>query len=191
MYYRNKDSGYGDHLWPRSSFTYKGFCTHSAILEGWHRSEECMLEFTSEHLEEMAAATRERNRQYQLLYARHLRANPTEAYKETQRRNNTKQALRTRQRQAKAKANSTYLCNVCNVNCRDADSLRVHCATPRHIQKVNGGPELEYRPCGWTFKYASALKAHKNFKGHIRNCATSWSFTVDFVADFDHVNSAF
>lgn len=165
----DKDYGYGGAcLWPKESFTYKGLCTHSALLEGWRDSED--IGFTAEQMEQTAAVTKERNRLYQYEYGRRLRANPTAAHIATYTRNNLKQRPAVKRRQQEAVAKKLFRCPTCNVNCRDNASLVLHDATPRHIRKVNGDDVLSCEPCGISFGYASGLKQHKKSAAHIRIC---------------------
>ncbi|OAL22130.1 hsp72-like protein [Fonsecaea nubica] len=134
-----KDYSYGDFCpWPRQSFQYGGLCSHNALLEGVGGNEKD-LDFTPEELEEIDAAVKEKNRLYQNDYGRELRANPTEAYKARQKVNNEKQKPGTKARQMTAVETKQYHCNVCNVSCRDAASLKRHNMTPRHLRKVKMG----------------------------------------------------
>lgn len=79
---------------------------------------------------------------------------------------NRKQAAGTRGRQRKAIANKTYRCDACDVNCRDAASLRVHNETKRHITTVLYKRDKDkYFNCGTCptlprFRYLSDFKAH-------------------------------
>ena len=106
MRFRHKSYGFADDCpWPRESFTYNGHCSHSPLLEGENAQNRLLL--SPEQLEEEAAATKEKNRTYQLQYGKALRANPTPQYKHTSDRNNKKQKTRTQKRQTDAVANKT------------------------------------------------------------------------------------
>lgn len=98
-----KDYGFtGLFPWPRSDydFDYQGLCSHSPFLEDVPGD----LDLSPEQLEKIAAAVKEKNRQYQIEYQKNLRANPTPQYKATQQRNNEKQRPTTKARQVEAVA---------------------------------------------------------------------------------------
>lgn len=116
----------------------------------------------------MHAEVMEKNKQYQLQYARNLRANPTPEYRATQNRNNKKQAPATKARQQAAVANKTYYCQICDVPCRDAASLVRHNKSGRHLTTVRRGGKGAWHchGCKKSFPYESGLKNHQKSKSH-------------------------
>lgn len=166
MVSRSKDYGFSAICpWPRDKFEWCGLCTHNPLMEPNVGQD---IDFTPEELEEMASATKEKNRLYGLEYARNLRANPTEAYRAGQNRNNEKQRPATKARQQAAIANKTYHCDICNVSCRDAASLRVHVETPRHKRRaLHGDGPYECLYCNVSFRFPSDLKVHEKGKLHL------------------------
>lgn len=168
------ENGFGlSHMcpWDRDAFEWLGLCSHSALHEGI-RGLDGEMDFTPQQLEDMARITKEKNAQYQFVYHRELRANPTEKYKEREKAHNIKQKPNTLARQQAAVKNKTYHCEVCNVSCRDAASLRVHDETPRHKRKLErGDDDYQCLNCNISFRYLSDFNRHKLSKGHIAKTA--------------------
>jgi len=166
----SKDSWYGfDGLcpWSRHTFEWSGLCSHNSLIEGIRGFDE--MDFAPEKLEEISAATREKNRLYQDDYQKQLRANPTEKFKNRMKTHNEKQKPGTKARQAEAIAAEKYRCEPCNVNCRDAASLRLHKTKPRHKKMVEmGDKDYECAPCGFSNRYLSNYKQHLKTAGHLR-----------------------
>jgi hypothetical protein len=157
--------------WDRDAFEWLGLCSHSPLHEGI-RCLDDEMDFTPQQLEDIARITKEKNAQYQFVYHRELRANPTKKYKERERAHNIKQRLNTLARQHTAVENKTYHCEVCNVSCRDAGSLRVHDETPRHKRKLErGDDDYECLHCNISFRFLSNFNQHKLSKGHIAKTA--------------------
>lgn len=77
-------------------------------------------------------------------------------------KSNQKSAADTRERQKRAIANQEYRCECCDVNCRDAVSLRRHNETPTHIRKAAGN-DLSCHDCPERapFKFPYDLKRHR------------------------------
>jgi hypothetical protein len=157
--------------WLPSLFEYGGLCSHSPLHEGIRGNSSSDL--SKEELEEIAAAVKEHNRQYQVTYGKKLRAEASEKYKTREKRNNELQKPKTLARQQAAIANDTYHCDVCNLSVRDNASLTRHFGTPRHIAAATGQDQIDRRCelCNRDFKYPSDLKAHKNSPMHQRNLA--------------------
>ncbi|KAF2478895.1 hypothetical protein BDY17DRAFT_60980 [Neohortaea acidophila] len=150
--------------WSRDAFTYGGLCSHSSLMESTYG-----LDFTAEELEAMAATSAQHKRDYDRAYGANLRANPTEAYKESQRAGRAKHAPKLKINQQAAVQNKTYHCDVCNVSCRDNASLELHNKSPRHIQRADRGTgDWECAPCNLSFKYKSAWDIHVKSKTHLR-----------------------
>lgn len=172
MYNPNKRYGFGElYPWPRSvhSFEYDGLCSHNPLLD----PVEGDLDLTKEDLQAIATATRAKDVAYMLEYGRNLRANPTEAYRATQSRNNIKQKPATKARQRAAVAAKKYYCGTCKVSCRDNASLVRHNRTPRHFKKLEmGDRDYECEVCDRSFRYKSDYTAHLASKTHIRNSST-------------------
>ncbi len=166
---RNKDYGFGDLcLWSRDLFEWDGLCSHSPLLEPVHGD----LNLSPEELEAMAAATKEKDRQYQEEYQRNLRANPTEDFKERTRRNNQKQRLALQPIHANRVANKAFYCAVCKVSCRDNASLKRHNESPRHSKKtIMGDNDYHCDVCDISFKYKSNFTQHCTSKSHIARTA--------------------
>jgi hypothetical protein len=153
--------------WDRDAFEWLGLGSHNPLHEAI-RCHDGEMDFTSQQLEDMARITKEKNAEYQVEYARALRANPTEEYRLRQDLNNRKQKPATQARQQAAVENQTYHCEVCNILCRDAASLRLHNDTPRHKKKLeHGDNDYECVDCGLSFRYLSNFNRHKLSKGHI------------------------
>lgn len=77
-------------------------------------------------------------------------------------KSNKKSAADTRERQKRAIANKKYRCECCDIDCRDAASLRLHNEKPRHIRKAAGN-DLSCHDCPERapFKYPYDLKRHR------------------------------
>lgn len=77
-------------------------------------------------------------------------------------KSNQKSAADTRERQKRAIANQNYRCECCDVNCRDAASLRLHNEKPTHIRKAAGN-DLSCHDCPERapFKFPYDLKRHR------------------------------
>jgi hypothetical protein len=167
----DKDYGFA-HVcpWPLDSFDYGGLCGHNPLMESVHGD----FDFTPEQLEEIAAATRAKNRAYQHDYGKALLANPTEAYKETQARNRVKQAPVTKARQKASVESKKYYCAACNVACRDKATLTRHNGTPRHQRRVaRGNGSYHCDLCNISFRYESAINAHNKCKSHLAKARAS------------------
>lgn len=153
--------------WDRDAFEWLGLCSHSPL----HEAIPCRngeMDLTPQQLEDIDRITKEKNALYQYEYQRALRANPTEKFRQRQKDNNIKQKPGTEARQRAAIEDKTYYCNVCEVACRDAASLRAHNKTKRHHKKVElGDKDYECVPCNLTFRYLSNFNQHKLSKGHI------------------------
>lgn len=166
----SKKSSYGlDHIcqWPLDSVEWTGLCSHNPLMEGI-RTGEVDFDFTPEQLEEMAAATKAKNRAYQDVYHKNLRANPTPQFLETHRRANVLQRPKTRQNQIAAVANKTYYCAACDVACRDNATLVRHNKSPRHHKKLAmGNADYLCDLCNISFRFLSNFNRHKECKGHI------------------------
>lgn len=171
---RSRTKSYGfsasSRLWPRDSFEWNGLCSHNPLCEGMRRVG--LDDFTPEQLEEMAAATKEKDRLYQQQYQQALRANSTEEFLTRQQLNNEKQQPGTKARQQAAVENQQYHCTVCNVSCRDKASLKRHNATKRHLKKTNQGDEdFHCAACNLSFRYQSDFNRHQTTKGHVNKMA--------------------
>lgn len=154
--------------WNREHLPWLGLCSHSSLTErisGFH--------LTDEQLEEVVRVRKEKEAQYQYDYQRALRANPTPAFKERMRLHNENQAAGTKQRQTVAVETQLYRCDPCDVNCRDAASLRRHEATPRHLEKLERGDVSDWPCvlCNIPFLFKSALTSHETSKGHLTKLA--------------------
>ncbi|KAH4195240.1 hypothetical protein HBI95_195590 [Parastagonospora nodorum] len=163
--FRRLDHEYGYTFrtsWTREELPYDGACTHNPIGEPVYGN----FHLSKDELKQMAAETRERNRIYQLEYARELRKNPTEQYKKTQKANNIKQRPGTKARQQASVRNKLYECKTCNVSCRDMATLVRHNATPRHRRMVEKGADA-WKCCGTDFKFESNYNKHITTKSHL------------------------
>jgi len=101
-----------------------------------------------------------------------LTSEPYRGVKEREKTNNIKQKPGTQARQQAAVENKTYYCEVCNVSCRDAATLRRHDETPRHKRKFErGDDDYECFDCDLSFRYLSDFNRHKLSKGHIAKTA--------------------
>ena len=154
--------------WDTDETEWLGLGSHSPLCEPI-MCRDGELDFTPQQLEDMARIIKEKNAAYQVEYQRALRANPTEEYKLRQKINNSKQKPGTRARQQAAVETKKYHCDVCNVSCRDAASLRLHNDTPRHRRKLeHGDDDYECVPCNISFRFLlSDFNQHKASKGHI------------------------
>ena len=165
--FRNREISYGFPdlcPWSQDLFGWAGLCSHSPLLEGM----DGMLDLKPEELEAIAAMTEEHERQYDKTYQRNLRVNPTEEYRERQRRNNEKQRPALQVIHANRIANKTFYCDVCKVSCRDKASLLKHNNTPRHNKKATmGDDDYHCDLCDISFKYKSDFTRHTTSKGHI------------------------
>ena len=166
---RDKSYGFGDlRYWSQDLFEWDGLCSHSPLLEPIHGE----FDLNAEQLEAMAAATREKNRQFGIEYQRKLRANPTAEYREQQRKNNKKQRVALKSIYANRVANKTFYCDACKVACRDKDSLKRHEKTPRHSKKVEmGDDDYHCEACDISFKYKSGFASHNTCKSHLARMA--------------------
>lgn len=171
---REKNYGFARFCpWSRRAFSWSGLCSHSALKESLHQST---FQFTPAERERMAEATKAKDQAYGLEYARNLRANPTQAYRDTQNRNNEKQKPATKARQQAAIADKTYYCAACDVACRDNASLELHNTKPRHFKKLAmGNSDYKCTACNLSFKYLSAFKVHEKSTNHANNMARSGS----------------
>lgn len=153
--------------WDQDSLEWLGLCSHNPLCEAIQdRSHQ--LDLTPAQLEEEDRIRKEFNRQYQINYARRLRANPTEKHKQRQAINNRKQQPNTKANQEAAVRNKTFYCQVCDVACRDNASLVKHNETRRHQRKLEHGVDgFQCHDCNISFRYESAYNVHKLSKGHI------------------------
>lgn len=167
---RPRDTMYGlEHLapWPVDSYPWDGLCSHSPL----HDSPEVQqgdLNLSPEHLNQVAAIIKDKNRTYNAKYQKALRTNPTPQYTARVKARNIKHAPTTKARQQAAIANRTYHCHVCGVSCRDAASLVRHNKTKRHHKKTEmGDDDYHCELCVISFRYLSDFNAHKRTLGHI------------------------
>jgi hypothetical protein len=158
-----------EHLapWPVDSYPWDGLCSHSPL----HDSPEVQqgdLNLSPEHLNQVAAIIKDKNRTYDAKYQKALRTNPTPQYTARVKARNIKHAPTTKARQQAAIANKTYHCHVCGVSCRDAASLGRHNKTKRHHKKTEmGDDDYHCELCVISFRYLSDFNAHKRTLGHI------------------------
>jgi Zinc-finger of C2H2 type len=133
MQSQNKDYGMsGCCPWPRNSFSYSGLCSHSALAENVAGN----FDLSSEQLEAVAAAIKEKNRSYQAEYQRSQRAKSPDRVRALQRGKNRRYQKTQKAIHEERKANKKFYCAICDVSCRNKPDLTRHNATKRHLKKV-------------------------------------------------------
>lgn len=165
LHNRDKDFGYAQHLlWSKDDVEWDGACGHDPFQEGIAGE----FDLTEEQLEEMAAATKEKNRVYQVQYGKNLRANADDEYREAQRRANAKRAPIQKEIYKVVKQSQKFRCNICDVDFRNPSDLAVHNRSPRHLRYVaDGRSGYHCAPCGFFNKFKSNYNQHLTTKGHL------------------------
>jgi hypothetical protein len=168
--------------WPAQSFEYAGLCSHNPLLEAIKGD-------TTATGAELRKAQRERDRAYQYKYQRKIRANPTEEYRRRMRIHNQKQRPFTKERQRKAREVHCYYCAPCDVNCRDASSLRRHLSTLAHGAIIeHGGKDSDgYVHCQTcpSFRTQSNAGFALHIKSNFHLGLSNW--LLNFILLFVHV----
>ncbi|KKY26112.1 putative heat shock protein [Diplodia seriata] len=102
----------------------------------------------------MDAERKAKNVEYQRKYGAAERKDPTDKYKAQQKARNARSYPKTRASHEQAIADKLYHCSVCDVSCRDKNSLDIHLATKRHKRKtIRGDAPYHCSPCAISFKY--------------------------------------
>lgn len=118
----NKDYGMGACCpWPRESFTYRGLCSHNALIE----QVSGKIDLSGEQLEALAAEIKESTRLYHSDYYQNLKATDPEklrvqhadAYASYHTKSHDKEIAKNHRSDAKAKASRKWYCKVCDVQC--------------------------------------------------------------------------
>jgi hypothetical protein len=94
------DCGLSGHCpWPPLTFEYGGLCSHNPLQMSTSGNAEFTSDLSLQELEEIAAAVKEHNRQYQVEYGKKMRAEASDKYKTREKRNNEMQKPKTLARQ--------------------------------------------------------------------------------------------
>jgi len=150
--------------WPRGYFSYSGLCSHCALAE--HIAGE--FDLSSEQLEAIAAAIKEKNRSYMTEYDRSQRARSPDRVRAYERNHRDWKAQKAVHDQRKA--NKEFHCAICDVSCRDKHELKRHNECKLHLKKAaeaeSGLPSLYCAVCDFTFRFESKLKRHLTSQRH-------------------------
>jgi len=163
---RSRHYGYHSQCpWPASSFNYDGVCSHNPLTE----AVEGDLDLTTEELEEIAAAVKEKNRKYQQDYGKALRAAASPTFKASRKAVNAKHQPKVKLNRSKAVADKLYHCIPCDYAAPNSTELKIHETRPSHhrkLEEAKGIPPNYCHVCHKSFKYPSRLETHKKSKTH-------------------------
>jgi hypothetical protein len=186
-------------LWPLSSFSYTGLCSHNPLAEGVHAN----LDLSAEQLETIAAEIKEKNRIYQANYHRTQRALEPERVKERQNRaavrfkKNSPDKIKEKQERFSAewKASKKYYCTICKVPCSKKFDLERHNRSKRHLSnvaKADLGVVKKYRCdlCPYSCAKSSHMEIHNRGERHLQRVAAAESSSRS-TADANTVTRTF
>lgn len=184
---KSEDKDYGMSTccpWPRDSFSYRGLCSHNALLERISGN----FDLSGEQLEAIAAEIKEKNRVYQANYHQLERALNPEGLEERQRkaevryRENSNDKVQAKQQryQANSKASKKYYCTTCEISCSKPYEFARHNASSRHLRnvaKAGSGVVKKYRcdVCSYSCAKLSHLQSHNLGKRHLQRVAEAES----------------
>lgn len=174
--------------WSRDSFTYGGLCSHSSLVEGVKGD----FDLTSEQLEAMATAIRERKKEYMDIYNPMYRqwellVRPERVKERMQRaqarylQNSPDKVIAKYERwQTKAKASRKFHCDLCGVTCAKRSEFERHNQTRRHkgnVRDAAAGKVRKYHcaVCEYSFYKPCELKKHLLGKLHLQRAAKAQS----------------
>lgn len=157
--------------WAQDSFEWLGLCTHSSLREEI-KGLDGEMDFTSEELEAIEQAVKGKNRQYQAVYQKALRTNPTEKFKQQQKAKNDKHKPTVQENQRAAVRDKKHYCEPCDVSCRNGADLRRHNTRKGHLLKLEYPDGFICRCCDdIEFQYFSDLQQHFKSQRHQTNSA--------------------
>lgn len=141
MYSKSKDYGMGACCpWDRASFSYRGLCSHNALLE----TVAGDFDLSPEQLEELAAVAKERKRAYSADFQKRQREEDPDRVREMSRirdarsRQNEPEKFQARQQchSERTKGSKKYYCATCDRAFKNPSDLDRHNSGKRHLQKV-------------------------------------------------------
>lgn len=173
---RNNSTSYGqlgdNVIWPPSSLSWSGLCTHSPLIEGIKG-----LDLSSAELEKAAeirrlkknenlrAWTKERNKA--------MRANPTPEFKAERTKINKRRYKSKKAKRDSDVANAAHHCDLCDKNYTSAKELENHKQTPLHTKRAERGQkDFICAPCDSSFPNRVRFERHCASAMHKRNSSS-------------------